>query len=282
MAEITWIKLVTNIYTNKKINQIRKMKNGDSFFTVWICLMCIAGEANDNGNVVIAQDVPYTEEMLASETNEPIGIINDALSLFERFKMIVRADGVIKLINWDKYQNTDGMERIKEQARRRVAEYRERHSEKASGNGSVTECNVTSNVTSNVTRSVTSNVTSNAPVTQCNATDKDKEKEKEKEKEEEEKETTQRKTAPRFTPPTLDEVRAYCEERGNGIDAEQFIDHYNSNGWKVGRSPMKDWKAAVRNWEKNEYRRREPGKEYGPNGIELAPYDPEDPLNGLF
>lgn len=96
------------------------------------------------------------------------------------------------------------------------------------------------------------------------------------------KETTQRKTAPRFTPPTLDEVRAYCEERGNGIDAEQFVDHYNANGWKVGRSPMKDWKAAIRNWEKNEYRRREPGKEYGPNGIELAPYDPEDPLNGLF
>lgn len=57
-----------------------------------------------------------------------------------------------------------------------------------------------------------------------------------------------------FRPPTVQEVREYCQSRGNGISAERFVDHYSANGWKVGKSPMKDWKAAVRNWEKNEYR----------------------------
>ena len=60
---------------------------------------------------------------------------------------------------------------------------------------------------------------------------------------------------PRFVKPTLEEVQAYCEERQNGIDPQAFIDYYTSNGWKVGNSPMKDWKAAVRTWEN---RRREP------------------------
>lgn len=56
-----------------------------------------------------------------------------------------------------------------------------------------------------------------------------------------------------FTPPTVDEVRAYCAERGNSVDAERFVDHYTSNGWRVGgKGSMKDWKAAIRNWEKNE------------------------------
>jgi hypothetical protein len=55
--------------------------------------------------------------------------------------------------------------------------------------------------------------------------------------------------APRFTPPSIDEVRAYCEERGNNVDPQRFIDFYAAKGWMVGRNKMKDWKAAVRTWE---------------------------------
>ena len=60
------------------------------------------------------------------------------------------------------------------------------------------------------------------------------------------------KTESRFTPPTLEEVRGYCIERNNGIDPERFIDYYTSNGWKVGKNGMKDWRAAVRTWERSE------------------------------
>ena len=56
----------------------------------------------------------------------------------------------------------------------------------------------------------------------------------------------------RFVPPTEDEVALYCIERRNHVNAQKFVDYYSSNGWKVGRNPMKDWKAAVRTWEKSE------------------------------
>lgn len=58
--------------------------------------------------------------------------------------------------------------------------------------------------------------------------------------------------SPVFTPPTVDEVRAYCEERNNGIDAQAFVDFYSMKGWMVGKNKMKDWRAAVRTWEKRE------------------------------
>lgn len=62
--------------------------------------------------------------------------------------------------------------------------------------------------------------------------------------------------AKRFTPPTLEEVSAYCAERRNSISPQHFIDFYSANGWMVGRNKMKDWRAAVRNWETREKEKR--------------------------
>ena len=59
-----------------------------------------------------------------------------------------------------------------------------------------------------------------------------------------------------FVPPTVEEVEAYCTERGNGIDAQSFVDFYESKGWMVGKNKMKVWKAAVRTWE-NEKKKKE-------------------------
>ena len=57
------------------------------------------------------------------------------------------------------------------------------------------------------------------------------------------------KSVKRFVKPTIEQIKAYCEERNNGIDAEDFYYFYESKGWKIGSSPMKDWKAAIRTWE---------------------------------
>ena len=82
------------------------------------------------------------------------------------------------------------------------------------------------------------------PVTKRNdSLPRQEEKEEEKEKEDKKREVK------RFAPPTLEEVRAYCQERMNTVDPERFFNYYTSNGWKVGKNPMKDWKAAVRSWE---------------------------------
>lgn len=81
-------------------------------------------------------------------------------------------------------------------------------------------------------------------------TQKEKEK-KNKEREEENTSLTgsKRKPLARFTPPTVEQVAAYCQERGNRINAQQFVDFYASKGWKVGQNPMKDWRACIRTWE---------------------------------
>lgn len=111
------------------------------------------------------------------------------------------------------------------------------------------------------------------------------------------------KTAKRFQPPTLEEVKAYCLERKNNVDPERFIDYYTSNGWLVGKTKMKDWKAAVRTWEKNGYSNGNKsnsnasqlvtingkeyeyknGKYYVPHGCGIAvdPYA-EDDLDGIL
>ena len=67
---------------------------------------------------------------------------------------------------------------------------------------------------------------------------------------------------PPFIPPLLEEVSAYCKERGNGIDPEHFIDYYQSKGWMIGKNKMKDWKAAVRNWERDHKQQQPPKIDY--------------------
>lgn len=73
----------------------------------------------------------------------------------------------------------------------------------------------------------------------------------------------------RFTPPSLEEVRNYCKERGNGINAEAFVSYYRSKGWKVGKTQMKDWQAAVRTWEQRERERSSGGSEQAERSYDL-------------
>jgi hypothetical protein len=79
------------------------------------------------------------------------------------------------------------------------------------------------------------------------------EQEQEKEQEQESKERESKpKRKPGFIRPTLDEVTAYCQSRGKGIDPQAWLDHYTANGWRVGKALMRDWQAAVRTWERNQ------------------------------
>jgi hypothetical protein len=78
-----------------------------------------------------------------------------------------------------------------------------------------------------------------------------------------------------FKPPTLEEVQAYCKERNNKVDAERWMNHYTSNGWKVGKNSMKDWKAAVRTWEKSEIAQAKPQQKNGFDNFKKREYDGE-------
>lgn len=74
--------------------------------------------------------------------------------------------------------------------------------------------------------------------------------------------------APRFKPPTIDQIREYCKTRSNAVNPEKFESYYQANGWKVGRNSMKDWKAAVRTWETN-------GQRHAPKGGASSSLQPD-------
>ena len=99
--------------------------------------------------------------------------------------------------------------------------------------------------------------------------DKDKEEDEDKEKDKE-KDNNRHSVAHR--PPTVDEVAAYCREKGYNIDAEHFVSYYESNGWRVGKNPMKDWRAACRTWARNEYSKPAPSKTVAQTSYEQRGY----------
>lgn len=126
MADIKWIKISTDIFDNRKIKQIEHMPEGDALIVVWLKLLILAGDTNDGGQVYLTREIPYTEPLLANQFNRPLSLIQLALHTFEQFEMIEIIDDIIHISNWEKYQNIDGMERIKEQNRLRKQAQRER------------------------------------------------------------------------------------------------------------------------------------------------------------
>lgn len=150
MGDVKWIKLATDLFDNRKIRQIEKMPDGDSLIVIWVKLLVLAGNVNDNGYVYFTKDIPYTDELLATQFSRPLNTIRLALDVFERFGMIEIVDNLILVSNWEKYQNIDGLEKIREQNRIRQARWKEKQ------------------------KLLTSNVTDNVTVTDSNATDKNK------------------------------------------------------------------------------------------------------------
>lgn len=126
MADIKWIKIVTDMFDNRKIRQIECLPDGDSIIVIWMKLLCLAGQTNDNGMVYFTKDIPYTEQMLSQQFNRPLTTIQMALKTFEQFGMVELVDNILHISNWEKYQNIDGMEKIREQNRLRKQRQRER------------------------------------------------------------------------------------------------------------------------------------------------------------
>ena len=126
MADVKWIKLATNIFDNRKIRQIETLPDGTAVIVVWLKLLCLAGSINDSGMVYFTKEIPYTEQMMAAQFNMPLSTVQLALRTFEQFGMIEVEDNVLHIANWEKYQNIEGMERIREQNRNRKRIQRER------------------------------------------------------------------------------------------------------------------------------------------------------------
>lgn len=139
MAEVKWIKLNTAMFDNSKIKYIRTLPEGNNMVLIWVMLLSKAGKCNSNGFIFLTENIPYTPQMLAAEFGYDVYLIELALGTFANLNMIQLEDHIIKIAGWEEHQNIDGLDRIREQTRKRVAKYRE--------NQKQLPCNVTDNVT---------------------------------------------------------------------------------------------------------------------------------------
>lgn len=167
--EVKWIKLAVDLFDNRKIRQIEKMPDGDSIIVIWVKLLCVAGQVNDGGQIYFTREIPYTEEMLATEFNRPLNTVRMALQIFQRFGMVEVTDDIYKISSWAEWQNVDGLEKLKDQTRKRVAAYRGRKR---------LESNVTGNVTGNVTVTQSNDIDIDKDIEVDKEIDKEIEKEK--------------------------------------------------------------------------------------------------------
>ena len=155
MADVKWIKLTTDMFDNRKIRHLRRLPEGNNIVLIWVMLLTMAGRCNSGGMIFLTENIPYTHKMLADELGFEENTVKLALGALEQLNMVVINNGCFTIAGWNEHQNTEGMDKIREQTRKRVAKYRE--NQKLLCNG----------------------VTSNATVTQSNATEEDKEEEKE-------------------------------------------------------------------------------------------------------
>ncbi len=114
MSDIKWIKITTDMFEDEKIRLIDAMPERDTIHYIWIRLLVQAGKTNCNGFIFLSDNISYTDEMLSTIFCRPLTSIRLALKTLKDFGMIeVDEKNLIKITNWDKHQNVEGMEKVR-------------------------------------------------------------------------------------------------------------------------------------------------------------------------
>lgn len=124
MADVKWIKIVTDIFDDEKVLLIEALPEADSVIVIWFKLLCLAGKQNNSGVFVLNGRIPYTDKMLASIFRRKESTVQLALQTFEQFGMIEVVENVITIPNWGKHQNLDQLQAKKEYMRGYMQKYR--------------------------------------------------------------------------------------------------------------------------------------------------------------
>ena len=167
MADVKWIRLSIDMFDNRKIKYLRSLPEGNNIILIWVALLTIAGRCNAGGMIFLTENIAYTTKMLADELDFEENTIILALNALKKLGMVQEHNEALLITGWEEHQNIDGLERIREQNRKRVAKYRDKQKE------------------------IPCNVTVTPDVTQCNAIEReieleiDKEIEREREEEKE-------------------------------------------------------------------------------------------------
>lgn len=239
-----YLRLKDNFFDSDELKILESMKDGYLYSN--ILLKLYLRSLKNDGKLVVNERIPYNSEMLASVTGHQVGTIKQALSMFKELGLIeVLENGAIYMLDIQNFIGKGSTEADRQRLYdRRISEERKQNKLTQSRNleeilkKSTPEIEIELEKDIEIEKEIHSSAKST---------------------------TTKRK---RFEKPTLSQITQYCLERNNNVNAEQFYDYYESNGWKVGKNSMKDWKAAVRTWEKNNYNK--PAKSNKQNAIDVV------------
>lgn len=222
MAEVKkyyWLKLEKNFFKRHDIQIIEGMENGKDYVLFYLKL--ILESMNHEGRLRFNNLVPYNDKMLATITNTNVDVVRSAIKLFQQLGLMeVWEDQTIFI------HDTQKMLGAETEWAKKKREYRKNNDEKLLLDNQRTKKD---NVRQEIELEIELEI--------------DKELDKEIEVKKPKKTTTKR-----FYKPSVDELQQYITDSKFNIDAQHFFDYYESKGWLVGKSPMKDWKATVRNW----------------------------------
>ena len=230
-----WLKLREDFFGSKRIKKLRKLAGGDTYTIIYLKMQLLAMKSE--GVLEHTGLEPTFAEELALDLDEEADNVSVTVNYLLNCGLLETSDSIEYFVPYA-VANT-GSEGASAD---RVRKFREKKALQC--NADVTECNFietqvkqTGNGEKEKEKEIEIDIEKDIDI--CASNDAPPPEKKHKKK--------------RFTKPTLEEVRSYCADRGNNVDPQQFMDHYDSNGWKVGKNDMKDWKAAVRTWERNEY-----------------------------
>lgn len=226
-----YLRLKDNFFDSDELKILESMKDGYLYSN--ILLKLYLRSLKNDGKLVVNDRIPYNAEMLASVTGHQVGTIKQALSMFKELGLIeILENGAIYMLDIQNFIGKGSTEADRQRLYdRRISEESKQKKLTQSRNleeileKSTPEIEIELEKDIKIEKEIHSSAKST---------------------------TTKRK---RFEKPTISDIEQYCIERNNNVNAEQFFDYYESNGWRVGKNSMKDWKAAVRTWERSEYRK---------------------------
>ena len=226
-----YLRLKDNFFDSDELKILESMKDGYLYSN--ILLKLYLRSLKNDGKLVFNDRIPYSADMLSRITGHQVGTIKQALTIFKDLGLIdVLDNGAIYMLDIQNFIGKGSSEAD------RKREYRQRIEDERT------------NVQTNIRQISTRDRDRDRDIY---VVDKPQQ------------------TRTRFTPPTLEEVKAYCIERNNNIDAEYFIDFQEARGWVLSNGKkMKDWKATIRTWEKNNFNRKPVNKNSKEDAINVV------------
>ena len=230
-----WLKLHKDFFQRKEIKRLRKIAGGDTYTIIYL-KMLLRSIMSDGKLYFDGLEDDFASE-LALDLDEKEENVQITIQYLLK-------SGLLEMCSDEEYYLPDTKDSTgcETAVASRVRKHRERKK--------ALQCNT--------------NVTQVKQL--CNG-EIEKEKEKEKELEIDNKCASTKQKRKRFVKPTISDIEQYCSEKNISINAQQFIDYYESNGWKVGRNSMKDWQATVRRWASNNYGKKKNSKDNAINVV---------------